>query len=753
MRSGLFFKKFNFTSGVIALAVTIAMSSGCGAYERNGIQGPNVPDSFNPSFHNINNRDGNYSQYLDESDIYYKKGMESYRENEYSKAIDMLKKALELAPDRIKTRTNLAVIYINRGTYFFNKENELEKAASDYRKAIYYLKHDGYKPSTDLARENLDIAENNLNTVLSEMGGMEKEKDNSTKLKQARTLRGQGKFREAIVEFKKILEAGHDEPEILEALGDIYRAIQKPKIAAFYYEKAISKNEEDPALHLKFAKTLQNTGKNDLAVKEFNIALNTDKAEKREEILRALENIWVERIKKDPRDASAHMNLGVVLQKKGDLKGALREYKIAESINPNDITTRLNLGTLYQAKKQYNTAIKAYDTILQVKPDHPLAHYYKGTVLRDSGKLEDAIKEFQVVLRKDPDNKKAKEALFETVQLFKNPEDTLNILSTFARNNPKDPVAQFKYAFYLHSKDRFDEAMEYYHRTLKADPTYTDAYLNIANIYKQKNQISLAVSILEKGMKVMPENNRIEEMMTFIKSEVATVRYQYALQMHTKGEYEKAINEYKNIIQISEPDSDLYVNLGAAYQALEDNEKAVNAYKKAVEINDNNSTAYYYLGTAYFGAEDYEKALKAYQKALAINPEDENIKEAIESSKQVMTDKILEKGIIEYNQGKYKQALLTFNTALITAPENADIYYHRGMVYDALEKYPLAISDYKHAVKYEPGLDIAYYALAVDYDILKNYSEAKKWYEKFINEADNQNDEFVKYSKQRISQL
>ncbi len=68
-----------------------------------------------------------YQQYTDESDVYYKHGLDFLNSNQYTKAIDSFEKALNIAPDRINTRNNLAVTYINRGTYYFNQEKNLEK--------------------------------------------------------------------------------------------------------------------------------------------------------------------------------------------------------------------------------------------------------------------------------------------------------------------------------------------------------------------------------------------------------------------------------------------------------------------------------------------------------------------------------------------------------------------------------------------------------------------------------------------------
>ncbi len=703
---------------------------------------------MNPDLNPYNNN--YYQQYTDESDVYYKHGLDFFNSNQYSKAIDSFEKALNIAPEKANTRVNLAAAYINRGTYFYSKLKDIDKASNDYRNAIYILKYDSNIPNSNIGAENLGIAKINLDNLFKDA------KISTTKsfrLKTAKELRGQGKFREALVEFYESLEGNRNDVVVYIAIADISSILKNDKNAVKYYQKAIIYNQNNVELHLKLATAMHNSGDIDNAIKEYNIALNIAKKEDKIEVLQHLEDVWTKKLQENPQNASAHMNLAVVLQKKGDFEGALKEYQFAEAINPSDISTRLNIGTLYQANKNYNVALKAYDTVLQVEPDNISAHYYKGTVLRDIGQLDDAIKEFQYVLNKNPDNINAKEALFETIKQFPDGQEATDIFKTFAENNPTDAFAQYKYAYRLHSLKRTTEALEYYRKTIALDPKFTDSYLNIAVIYKEKNQLSNAISILQTGLKAVPQNKKLKEMLASISSEKAMNKYQNALKKYNQGKYDEAIKEYLNIIQISEPDADLYINLGVAYQAAKKYNDATNAYIKATKIESNNSTAFYYMGTAYSAQNKNQEAANAYKKALALDPENNDIKQALANANKTVRDNTLQKGINEYNKGKYNEALLTFNTLSMKDSNNGYVYYYRGMVYDALKKFQLAIADYKLAVRYSSELTYAYYAVAVDYDTLKNYTEAKKWYRFFIEKSGNTSDQYVKYAKDRIKQI
>lgn len=125
----------------------------------------------------------------------------------------------------------------------------------------------------------------------------------------------------------------------------------------------------------------------------------------------------------------------------------------------------------------------------------------------------------------------------------------------------------------------------------------------------------------------------------------------------------------------------------------------------------------------------------------------------LNDAKKALCESALQKGIDQYNKAKYNDALLTFNTLTMKDPSNGLIYYYRGMVYDELKKYQLAVADYKSAIKFKSDLTYAYYAVAVDYDTLKNYPEAKKWYNFFISISKDKTDQYVKYAKERAKQI
>ena len=83
----------------------------------------------------------------------------------------------------------------------------------------------------------------------------------------------------------------------------------------------------------------------------------------------------------------------------------------------------------------------------------------------------------------------------------------------------------------------------------------------------------------------------------------------------------KAINIYKEVLDINQAHVVAWNNLGVAYTEYLLYEKAIEACCEAVEISPEYADAWFNLGNAYFKNKQYNQADDAYTQAIHILPE------------------------------------------------------------------------------------------------------------------------------------
>jgi tetratricopeptide (TPR) repeat protein len=687
---------------------------------------------------------GTNSQSSSSADAYYDKAMALLQQRQYTKAIDEFKKAIELIPNDTSVKNNLAVAYSARGTYYFNKNLGLEKAANDYRSSLYYLKYYNSSPVSDTINENIKITEDNLNNIIIAQNLKLTPDD---RFKKAKELRGQGEFIPAAVEFIHSAEKPELAYESFVALGDIMKLMQYEVKSAEYYDRALQIKSTDPALHLKFARVLYKSGNIEAALNEYNSAANS--ANTKEEALAALESIWADKIKENANDPAAHMNLGAVLQKKGEYDSAMNEYKTAQLLDPQNPTLRLNIATLFQQQGNDLMALSAYDSIIIAYPADALAHYYKATALKKLGRVNEAIAEYETVIQIEPENSKAKKELNESVKLLP-PAQGLDYLYQSAIKNPQDASIQYNFAYMLHSQKRNDEAIAYYDRSLQANPKLIDAYLNIANIYKEKGMSEKSLEYLKKAQEIQPGNKKVSEFLSDYQNDILSGQIEKATALYDAKNYQGALKIYQSI---KPPTDEVYLGIGACYQALENYDEAIKNYQEALKQDTGNPNAYYFLGLAYYYKGNLVESQKALDKAKQLDPINPEIQDALKSLTFAQSEKYMNKGLDSYSANQFAEALKQLNYAVSKCPTNGYAYYYRGLTYDAMKKTSLAIPDYKKAIGYASNLTLAYYGLAVDYDTLKNNIEAKKMYKKFVELSAGKDDAYIRYAKKRIKEI
>jgi cytochrome c-type biogenesis protein CcmH/NrfG len=93
-----------------------------------------------------------------------------------------------------------------------------------------------------------------------------------------------------------------------------------------------------------------------------------------------------------------------------------------------------------------------------------------------------------------------------------------------------------------------------------------------------------------------------------------------AERLFSTGEYKKAINILKKIIEENPSDSYAWVLLGNSYLGLEKNKPAVEAFENAIQIDSKNEWAFLGLGRACTALHKYSAAIEAYKNTIEINP-------------------------------------------------------------------------------------------------------------------------------------
>lgn len=78
----------------------------------------------------------------------------------------------------------------------------------------------------------------------------------------------------------------------------------------------------------------------------------------------------------------------------------------------------------------------------------------------------------------------------------------------------------------------------------------------------------------------------------------------------------------------------------------------------------------------------------------------------------------------KWNEGKYQEAIELLNKAISANPENAEAHFWKGMSYDSIKEFDLAISNFDRAIALDKEYGLAYYMRGMNYSTKKKYDLA-----------------------------
>ena len=164
------------------------------------------------------------------------------------------------------------------------------------------------------------------------------------------------------------------------------------------------------------------------------------------------------------------------------------------------------------------------------------------------------------------------------------------------------------------------------------------------------------------------------------------------------------------------------------------------------------SDTYYSLALTYLEQKSPKLAQSMLLKAIEEDPK--NVK-AIKLSNylrgQIVTD-LLNEAYNYYDKKQYEKAINIANEAAKRYPQDAQVYYYRGIILEAMELYQQAVKDYKTAIRLNRSFGLGYYSLAKAYEKMGSGRDALEAYEKYLS-GNPREEELIKEAEKKVIEL
>jgi len=275
--------------------------------------------------------------------LYGKLAISLINSNKIDKALNMLKKAIDINPLYDEGYFFYAIAFSKKGDYILSIKNfkKAIKINSKYNEAIIaladtYLGNGDFEKAIITYKKVLAFDQKNINSLIG-LGV---------------SFSRMRKFSEAIFNFKEVIKFDPSLDYVFANIGNLYSLQKRWDLAIDYYKKCLSINSKNLQAINSLAEVYSCCGDRLLAIEYYQLSLSINS-----------------------KQADICNNLGNELLLNQDYKKAFIIYQKAININPNLPDAFYNLGTLVEMNKDYQKAIEYYIKAIEIKPEYTYANF------------------------------------------------------------------------------------------------------------------------------------------------------------------------------------------------------------------------------------------------------------------------------------------------------------------------------------------------------------------------------------------
>jgi tetratricopeptide (TPR) repeat protein len=432
------------------------------------------------------------------------------------------------------------------------------------------------------------------------------------------------KFDKAITPLCSALTKSPHNLGTINALGTSYMATGDSGKAISTYEKALEINPKNPVAYFNIGSAYQIQQNHEKACEYLKKAVELDE------------------------DESYINALAMSETKIGKYDAALKHYKQLTLICPEKENYKYNIVTCYEALGEFDTAIKMLESMVYVNPKFILPAQKLASLYIKTNQLLKAKEIYDKILLK---NKVTAETIHQYAILSSSLCDTETaerMLKKVIKMNPKIAKAHKDLGIIYLNKRLFDYAKEEFEEALKLSPNDFEILFEYGNFLYSISENLEAERYYAEALEIEPKNvlaltfmglnklilNQLDEAKKYIMQALEVEPHHEYVQfcagriLYARKEFDEAKRYLISAVE-QNPDIETQNTLALTYYELGEYQQALNIFKNIDKKSPNSISVLMDIAKCYEHLGENDNALSYLDKVVSIFPENEDAHEMI----------------------------------------------------------------------------------------------------------------------------
>ena len=214
-----------------------------------------------------------------------------------------------------------------------------------------------------------------------------------------------------------------------------------------------------------------------------------------------------------PDDMALRLSMAVALEDAGKSNDAMMEYEgLLDRMRPQDLLPVYNgLGYLYAEAGENDKAISFYLKALELNREDANIYYNLSLLYEKTGQKDKANQYLAKVVELKPDSQGDNLRLIENLLEAGNPDKALPYLKQYVESKPDDADARSILFDIYKGQKKDDLAYEEASAIIKLKPSETDCYQFIFDYLSKKKRYRDMAGIMEAGVKANPKDVNVRK--------------------------------------------------------------------------------------------------------------------------------------------------------------------------------------------------------------------------------------------------